>query len=171
MTDQAHAKSGTLVLGVGNTILTDEGIGPWVVERLRELNPEVPGVEWMDGGTLSFSIAASVEDAEYLIVVDATELKSEPGTVKVFVDADMDRMLGGHGRSIHEVGLMDLMNMARFADRVPQRRALVGIQPEIVDWGTEPSPRVAAAVPEAAQAVADLIKDWTGHDIRVPRAD
>jgi hydrogenase maturation protease len=170
MTDQAHAKSGTLVLGVGNTILTDEGIGPWVVERLQELNPEAPGVTWMDGGTLSFSIAASVEDAEYLIVVDATELKSEPGTVKVFVDAEMDRILSQHGRSVHEVGLMDLMNMARFAGLMPQRRALVGIQPQIIDWGTEPSPRVAAAVPEAAQAVADLIKAWTGHDIRVPDA-
>lgn len=168
MSDQAHPKSGTLVLGVGNTILTDEGVGPWVVDRLSELNPEVPGVTWMDGGTLSFSIAASVEDAEYLIVVDATNLKADPGTVQVFVDAEMDRMLSQHGRSVHEVGLMDLMNMARFADRVPQRRALVGIQPEIVDWGTEPSPRVAAAVPEAARAVAALIKDWTGQDIRVP---
>lgn len=170
MTDQAHAKSGTLVLGVGNTILTDEGIGPWVVERLRELNPEAPDVTWMDGGTLSFSIAASVEDAEYLIVVDATELKSEPGTVKVFVDADMDRILSQHGRSVHEVGLMDLMNMARFAGLMPRHRALVGIQPEFIDWGTEPSARVAAAVPEAAQAVADLIKSWTGVNLRVPEA-
>jgi hydrogenase maturation protease len=124
----------------------------------------------MDGGTLSFSIAASVEDAEYLIVVDATELKSEPGTVKVFVDADMDRILSQHGRSVHEVGLMDLMSMALIADRMPRRRALVGIQPEIVDWGTEPSPRVAKAVPEAAQAVADLIRQWAGQEIKVPEA-
>ncbi|MGD9387745.1 MAG: HyaD/HybD family hydrogenase maturation endopeptidase [Gammaproteobacteria bacterium] len=170
MTDQAHPKSGTLVLGVGNTILTDEGVGPWVVQRLDQLNPDVPGVTWMDGGTLSFSIAASVEDAEYLIVVDATELKSEPGTVKVFVDADMDRILSQHGRSVHEVGLMDLMSMALIADRMPRRRALVGIQPEIVDWGTEPSPRVAKAVPEAAQAVADLIRQWAGQEIKVPEA-
>jgi hydrogenase maturation protease len=113
MSEEEHVKSGLLVLGVGNTILTDEGVGPWVVDRLRELNPEVHGVTWMDGGTLSFSIAADVEDAEHLIVVDATELKSPPGTVKVFVDEEMDRMLGGHGRSIHEVGLLDLMNMAR----------------------------------------------------------
>jgi len=168
MTDQAHPKSGTLVLGVGNTILTDEGVGPWVVDRLAELNPDAPGITWMDGGTLSFSIAASVEDAEYLIVVDATELKSEPGTVKFFVDAEMDRILSQHGRSVHEVGLMDLMSMALIADRVPRRRALVGIQPEIVDWGTEPSPRVAKAVPEAAQAVADLIRQWTGQEIKVP---
>lgn len=166
MNEQEHVKRGTLVLGVGNTILTDEGVGPWVVDRLRALNPDVEGVEWMDAGTLSFSITASVEDAEYLIVVDATELKSPPGTVRVFVDEEFDRMLGSHGRSIHEVGLMDLMNMARLTERLPMRRALVGIQPAIVDWGTEPSPAVGAAMPEAARAVAALIKDWTGREVK-----
>jgi len=166
MAELEHVKTGTLVLGVGNTILTDEGIGPWVVERLRALNPDTPGITWMDGGTLSFSIATSVEDAERLIVVDATELKSRPGTVKVFVDEEMDKMLGGHGRSIHEVGLMDLMNMARLTERLPQRRALVGIQPEVIDWGTEPSPAVGAAMPEAARAVAELIEAWTGVEIK-----
>lgn len=166
MTEQAHVQSGTLVLGVGNTILTDEGVGPWVVERLRALNPDTPGVTWMDGGTLSFSIAADVEDAEYLVVVDATQLRADPGTVRVFVDEAMDEMLGGHGRSIHEVGLMDLMNMARLTERLPRRRALVGIQPGVVDWGTEPTPAVGAAVPLAARAVAELIGEWTGIEIK-----
>lgn len=166
MTEQEHVKSGTLVLGVGNTILTDEGVGPWVVERLGALNPEAPGVTWMDGGTLSFSIASSVEDAEHLIVVDATELNAAPGTVRVFVDEEMDRMLGGHGRSIHEVGLMDLMNMARITGRLPLRRALVGIQPGTVDWGTEPTPAVGAAMAESARAVAELIEAWTGVEIK-----
>ncbi|HUG99867.1 MAG TPA: HyaD/HybD family hydrogenase maturation endopeptidase [Gammaproteobacteria bacterium] len=165
MSEAEHVKHGTLVLGVGNTILTDEGIGPWVVERLRALNPEVLDVTWMDGGTLSFSIATCVEDADRLIVVDATELRSSPGTVRVFVDEEMDRMLGGHGRSIHEVGLMDLMNMARLTERLPRRRALVGIQPESIDWGTEPSPAVGAAMPAAARAVAALIEEWTGVSI------
>lgn len=166
MNEAEHVKSGTLVLGVGNTILTDEGVGPWVVERLQALNPDAPGIDWMDGGTLSFSIATSVEDAEYLIVVDATELKAEPGTVRVFVDEEMDRMLGGHGRSIHEVGLMDLMNIARLTERLPRRRALVGIQPGTVDWGTEPTAAVGAAMPEAVRAVAALIEEWTGVEIR-----
>ena len=166
MSEQQHVKSGTLVLGVGNTILTDEGIGPWVVDRLRELNPDAPGIEWMDGGNLSFSTAPDVEDAEYLIVVDATQLKAPPGTVKVFVDEEMDRMLGSHGRSVHEVGLLDVLNMARITGRLPRRRALVGIQPDIIDWGTEPTPAVGAAMPEAARAVAALIKEWTGTVVK-----
>lgn len=165
MTVEQHVQRGTLVLGVGNTILTDEGVGPWVVERLRTLNPDAPEITWLDGGTLSFSIAADVENAECLIIVDATELHAAPGTLRVFVDEDMDRMLGGHGRSIHEVGLMDLLNIARLTERLPKRRALVGIQPAIIDWGTEPSPAVGAAMPAAARAVAALVKGWTGAEI------
>jgi hydrogenase maturation protease len=160
-----HSKSGTLVLGIGNTLLTDEGCGVWVVEQLAARNPEAPGIRWLDGGTLSFTLAADVEDAERLIVVDATQLHAAPGTVKVFVDEQMDQMLGGHGRSIHEVGLMDLMNIARLTDRLPRRRALVGIQPSVVDWGSEPTPAVGAALPEARRAVATLIKDWTGFSL------
>lgn len=162
-----HVKNGTLVLGVGNTLLTDEGAGVRVVELLAGKNPEVPGITWLDGGTLSFTLAAEVEDAEQLIVVDATELRAEPGTVQVFVDGEMDRMLGGHGRSIHEVGLMDLMNIARLTERLPTRRALVGIQPGVVDWGSDPTPAVGAAISEAARQVASLVKAWTGLELVV----
>jgi hydrogenase maturation protease len=60
---------------------------------------------------------------------------------------------------------MDLMNIARLTDRLPRRRALVGIQPSVVDWGSEPTPAVGAALPEARRAVATLIKDWTGFSL------
>jgi hydrogenase maturation protease len=163
-----HEKRGTLVLGIGNTLLQDEGAGVRVVELLAASNPDAPGITWLDGGTLSFTLASEVEDAEQLIVVDATELRAEPGTVQVFVDEDMDRMLGGHGRSIHEVGLMDLMNIARLTERLPSRRALVGIQPGVVDWGSEPTPAVGVAIPRAARAVAELIESWTGVSVELP---
>jgi hydrogenase maturation protease len=155
----------TLVLGIGNTLLTDESAGVRVVEYLQVRNPELADVVWLDGGTLSFTLAPEVESAERLIVVDATELGSPPGTVQIFVDAEMDRMLGGHGRSIHEVGLLDLMDIARLSERLPARRALVGIQPGLVGWGSEPTADVAAAIPAAARAVAALLTDWTGQTV------
>jgi hydrogenase maturation protease len=62
--------------------------------------------------------------------------------------------------SVHEVGLSDLMDMARLSDTLPRRRALVGIQPEILDWGERPSPAVEPAVREAAQLVLDLARRW-----------
>jgi hydrogenase maturation protease len=76
----------------------------------------------------------------------------------------MDRFIGGQGkRSVHEVGLMDLMSIARLADHLPPRRALVGIQPESLDWGEEPSDTVRAAIPEACRTVVRLVEEWN-HD-------
>lgn len=155
-------RTGTLVLGIGNILLKDEGAGVKVVERLAALNPDVPDIVWMDGGTLSFTLAPDVEAARHLIVVDVTQLKSPPGTVQVFEDDEVDRMLASHGRSVHEVGIMDLMDMARLTERLPERRALVGIQPEAIEWGEDSTPAVAAAIPVAQRAIADLMERWTG---------
>lgn len=156
----------TLVLGIGNTLLKDEGAGVGVVKHLESLNPDAPDIVWMDGGTLSFTLAPDVESSRYLIVLDVTQLKAPPGTVEVFEDEAMDRMLAGHGRSVHEVGIMDLMDMARLSEALPEHRALVGIQPKAIEWGEDPTPEVAAAMPVAARAVADLIRRWTGTAIR-----
>ncbi len=159
-------RSRILVLGIGNTLLKDEGAGVGVVKQLEQLNPDVPDIVWMDGGTLSFTLAPDVEASRYLIVLDVTQLRAPPGTVEVFEDEAMDRMLAGHGRSVHEVGIMDLMDMARLSEALPERRALVGIQPRAIEWGEEPTPEVAAAMPVAARAVAELIQRWTGTVIR-----
>ena len=152
----------TLVLGIGNILLRDEGAGVRVVNRLAELNPEAEDIVWMDGGTLSFTLAPEVEASRNLIVVDVTQLKSPPGTVQVFVDGEVDTMLRSAGRSVHEIGIMDLMDMARLAESLPERRALVGIQPEAIEWGEEPTPAVAEALPVAQRAIAGLIEGWTG---------
>lgn len=150
----------TLVLGIGNTLLSDEGAGVHVVHALQTQFGEADDVTLLDGGTLSFTLAGAIEDADELIVVDASELKAEPGTVRTFVDDDMDAFLNGPRRSVHEVGLIDLMTIARLADRLPQRRALVGIQPEVVDWGESPTAAVKAAMPTACGEVAQLIEAW-----------
>ena len=151
----------TLVLGIGNLLLTDEGVGIHVVNYLVHHYPTLPGVSYLDGGTLSFLLAARIADAERLIVVDAAELGALPATVRTFSDVEMDRFLRGTRRSAHEVGLVDVLNMARLAGRFPSRRALVCIQPAALGWGDRPSPMVAAAVPSAAREVIRLLEMWT----------
>jgi hydrogenase maturation protease len=151
----------TLVLGIGNTLLCDEGVGVHAVRALAQDHAHLADVEFMDGGTLSFSLAGDVEDASQLIVIDAAELDSAPGTVRAFVGEDMDRFLGvNRKRSVHEVGLLDLMAVAHLAGHLPQRRALIGIQPDIVDWGDAPTPAVAQAIPQACSLTLDLIAAW-----------
>ena len=150
----------TLILGIGNTLLSDEGVGVHVIRHLAAEHPDEPDLTFLDGGTLSFTLAGDIADHDFLIVVDAARLDAPPGTVRCFEDQQMDRYLGRAQMSVHEVGLSDLMDMARLSDTLPRRRALVGIQPEILDWGDRPSPAVEPAIREAAQLVLDLVRRW-----------
>lgn len=150
----------TLVLGLGNTLLGDEGVGVRVVERLSS-TPSPPGVEWMDGGTLSFTLAGPIAEADRLIVVDAANLQREPGAMQVFVGEEMDAFLGtGNVSSVHEVSLLDLLSVSALSDDLPKHRALIGIQPEFVDWSDQLTPAIDAAVERAVDAVGALLEVW-----------
>ncbi|MBT7209781.1 MAG: hydrogenase maturation protease, partial [Gammaproteobacteria bacterium] len=86
----------TLVLGIGNTLLTDEGVGVHVVNHLQQqkISPTVSSdVTFMDGGTLSFTLAEPIESCDQLIVIDASEIKTHPGDVKVFENDEMDTFI------------------------------------------------------------------------------
>jgi hydrogenase maturation protease len=156
----------TLVLGIGNTLLSDEGIGVHVLEALRAGKARTDAVEFMDGGTLSFTLAEPIESCQQFIVIDAAELKSEPGTVRVFEDEDMDRYItSGNKRSVHEVSLADVMSIALLSGNLPQKRALVGIQPDNLDWGENPTEPVSAAIPAAIAEIESLIARWSHESV------
>jgi hydrogenase maturation protease len=141
-------------------LLSDEGIGIHVLNALRQQLPEQPGLELLDGGTLSFTLAGKVEQADNLIVVDAARLDEHPGSIKIFENDDMDAFLGRCKCSAHEVGLIDLLDIARLTERFPSRRALVAIQPEKLTWGEQPTETVAGAIPEAVTKVTQLLNQW-----------
>jgi hydrogenase maturation protease len=151
----------TLVLGFGNVLLSDDGAGVQLVERLRsELGPEA--AEFVDGGTLSFSLLAYIEAADSMLVIDAADLDSPPGAVCLFEGAAMDEFLqSARRRTVHEVGLIDLMDMARLRDCLPKRRGLLCIQPLRIDWNEALSGPVAEAMPEAVQLARATLQRWT----------
>jgi hydrogenase maturation protease len=156
----------TLVLGLGNTLLADEGIGVHAVEYLRnhidQTEPDLKNlVELLDGGTLSFTLAAAIEDSTQLIVIDATRLDATPGTVRVFEGEAMDQFLGtSKCASVHEVSLLDLMAVAALSGHLPPQRALIGIQPENIDWSDTPTPAVSGAIPVVGDHVMELLRRW-----------
>ncbi len=151
-----------LVLGIGNLLLGDDGAGLHVLESLSR-DPRLPaGADLVDGGTLSFTLLPLLEDADAWIVVDAARLEAPPGTVRVMQAADMDRFVARPGgMSVHEVSLAELMDMVRLRGDLPRRRAFVAIQPERVDWGERAEPAVQAAIPRAAEAVVELLGEWS----------
>jgi len=157
---RASADPAILVLGIGNTLLGDEGAG---VHAMRWLERDCcdPAVRFADGGTLSFTLAGLIEATPALIVLDAAEMKGPPGSVAVFEGQRMDEFLGSERkRSVHEVGLLDLMALAALGGRLPGKRALIGIQPESIDWSDLPTPTVAQAIPQACERARELIARW-----------
>ena len=150
-----------LVLGIGNTLLSDEGVGVVAMQALAERLRDRDDVECMDGGTLSFTLAGSIAEHGALVVIDAAEMGAAPGKVDVFVGEDMDRFLGANRkRSVHEVALIDLLAIALLEDYLPQHRALIAIQPGLVDWGDSLSLPVAAALDEVCDRAQQLIESW-----------
>ena len=154
------ASNNTLILGIGNTLLSDEGTGIHMLAHMQRHYPDLEAVEYIDGGTLSFTLAAWIETADNLIVIDAAELDATAGTVVVFAGEEMDRFAGKTKRSVHEVSLGDLLAIAHLTDALPANRALVAIQPENIDWGQCLSNRVKQALPLAARCITDLVHEW-----------
>lgn len=149
-----------LVLGLGNSLLSDDGVGLHLLARLAERNPG-PDVRLRDGGTIGLALLGDIQDATALIALDACRMGAAPGHVGLFEGPAMDAMLRGTKRSAHEVALADLMDAARLVDALPARRALIGIEPDSTGWGLDPGPAVAAALPLAEAQVLRLIHDWS----------
>ncbi len=151
----------TLVLGIGNTLLTDEGVGVHVITALAARLAHFPDVTLLDGGTLSFTLAGPIEGTDALIVVDAANIGTKPGQWTLLQGDEMDAFLMSNRRAtVHEVGLTDLRAIAILAGYWPEKRAMLAIQPDVIDWGDYPTPAVAAAIPPACTAIHELIEEW-----------
>ena len=138
------------IIGMGNLLLTDEGIGVHVARALRKMDlPD--GVEAIDGGT-SPEISSYIESTEKLIVIDAMETGGIPGSVYRIPIDDLTTEVAGL-TSIHEVNLISMLKMMRLLDRGPQDTVIIGIQPGDMDWGTELSPELQQKIPQIVQIV------------------
>jgi hydrogenase maturation protease len=139
----------------------DEGVGVHALAALAPRLDERPDIRLVDGGTLSFTLATEIEDADDLIVIDAARLDAAAGSVRVFIGDEMDRFLGGNRKaSVHEVGLLDLLGVVGLSGRLPARRALVAVEPERVEWGEAPTTAVAGALPTVCERVEELLERW-----------
>mgnify|MGYP000238052296 FL=1 len=149
-----------LVLGLGNTLLSDDGVGVHVVEALRAEFAGRDDIDFRDGGTLGLALLPDVESSRALILVDAAEVGAPAGDVRCFVGADMDARLLGKKRTAHEVAAADLLDAAALTGMRPERRALVAVQPASTEWGLAPTDVVQSAIPRACDTIRSLIAEW-----------
>lgn len=166
----APHSSEIVVLGVGNTLLTDDGVGIVVVRELAEA-AERDGatdrrgtpVVYHDGGTIGLALLPLIEDTAGVILVDAADFGGAVGEVRLFEGDDMDALLRVKRSTPHEIAVSDLILTAELIGTKPDRRALVAIQAGDITLGADPQPAVVAAVPEARAQVVAVIDRWGGR--------
>jgi hydrogenase maturation protease len=145
-----------LVLGIGNALLRDEGVGLRVVDEIGRLVDRghvvlPPGTELVDGGTRGLALLPAVVDARAVLVVDAARLGREPGSVTI-VRGDALRAAPDGDPAARVAGVSRLLDVARAAGRLPDAVALVGIEPAEVAVGLDLTDAVETAVPAAIAA-------------------
>lgn len=150
-----------LILGIGNSLLSDEGAGIHAIRYLEKHHSGRLDVRYIDGGTIGFPLASEIAMSDSLIVIDAAELDAAVGEIGFFEGQSMDEFLGQQRKSsVHEVGLRDLLSTSQLLDELPSNRALLGIQPQTLSWGEEPTAAVAAAIPVACKMALELVERW-----------
>ena len=147
-------------MGVGNTLMQDDGIGVHVTQVFKSDHESEPCFSVIDGGTIGLSLLPEIEDADAVIVVDASEIGDRPGSIRIFQNEEIDQLLSDKKRSVHEVALSDLFSAATIRGRCPARRALIAIQPESTELGLNPTPDVQAAIPRACEAIEFMTRRW-----------
>ena len=156
----------TLVLGLGNPLMTDDGIGLAALERLRDGWTLPDEVVLRDGGTWGLRLLPDVEDAARLLLLDAVDVGAEPGTVVVLERDELPRFLS-HKLSPHQVGVRDLLALADLRGALPKETVAMGIQPARVELGPDISSESHAAMAGLVGRVLRRLERW-GHRVREP---
>jgi len=150
---------GILVLGLGNILLQDEGVGVRALEHLTNRYRLPAEVQAVDGGVLGLDLLPYLEQADALLVMDAVETGQPPGSLVRLEGASIPAALALK-MSVHQVGLQELLATSRLRGTLPSRVALWGIVPASMEWGLALSPAVAARLDDLVEAVVRELRDW-----------
>lgn len=155
----------TLVLGLGNPIMGDDGVGVTALQQLRDHWTLPPEVALVDGGTWGMNLLPLIEDAERLILIDAINTGAVPGTVTVLERHELPRYFSLK-LSPHQIDLREVMALAELRGALPHELVAFGIQPAVVGLQTELSPAVGASMAKLVGLVADRL-EAAGHPVRL----
>jgi len=149
----------TLLLGLGNTLFGDEGLGIWALERLLERYRLPPEVAALDGGVLGLELLAHVEGATHLLVIDAVQTGRVPGTLVRLEGGDIQAALALK-LSMHQVGFQEVLAMSALRGTTPPRLVVWGMEPATLETGLDLSETVAARLDHLVEAVVDELHHW-----------
>ncbi len=157
-------KNRFLLLGLGNILLKDEGIGVHAVEALRENFEFSPDLRLLDGGTLGLDLLPYLEGQEKILFIDAVDFQKEPGTIGFWEDGEIPSFLSP-ALSFHQIGLRDLLFTSAFMGMAPAKTVLIGVQPAEIETGLTLSDPLQKNFGNLLNAVTDTLREW-GIEVR-----
>ncbi len=141
----------TVILGVGNILRSDEGVGVHIVKELERFTVNGSRFTVIDGGTLGIDLIPFIENADKLIIVDAVKDGGKPGTVYKFRREDIhDTRYTIHDTrySLHQINLIDTLNIMEIQNKLPKETVIIGVEPKNLGWGEELSEEIKKRIPE-----------------------
>jgi len=146
------------VLGLGNLMRTDDAAGMLAVAALRAQKRLPAGVEVIEGGTLGLDLLHPLEGVTHLLAIDAVDAGVAPGTMLHFSNHEIANL--PISKSVHLLGFADLLGAMRLTGGEPEHVVVLGVQPEVITWGTELTDKVAAAIPRLLGAAVEQVAGW-----------
>jgi hydrogenase maturation protease len=146
-----------LVLGIGNVLLTDEGVGVRTLKELERRFSFPANVELLDGGTAGIELLRHIRNRDCLIIIDAMKSGQVPGTIVRVAGEDVPAAFRTR-ISPHQLGLSDLLAAAMLTDELPKNLILFGVEPESIDIGLDLTETVEANLGKLIEAVADELR-------------
>ena len=145
-----------VILGVGNVLLSDEGVGVHVANTLTDMHlPQ--GVEVVEGGTDGFRLMNVVEGAGRLVVVDAVKGGGAPGSIYRFDINDVPTFPDAYKTSVHQIGILEVVHLSKLIGEAPET-TIIGIEPKSLGIGMELSPEVKSKLPRIIEVVLEEVK-------------
>ena len=148
----------TVILGVGNILLSDEGFGVRVAEALSQRFRFPDAVEVLDGGTLGIELMRFLDGAERLILIDAIH-GTEPGSFRI-IQGDDVRLYFQEKVSLHEMGIQEVLASLVVMEKPIAEIVVIGVVPVSLDIGLDLTPLVASRIDEAVTSVIRQLHDW-----------
>lgn len=145
-----------LIVGIGNPLLQDEGLGIHAVQRLQEMSLP-PGVVAMDGGTFSLDLLDYFAGVEQVIIVDALLAGQTPGTIYRIPLAELEYQSANHSISMHDLHFLEAIQIAGLRGHQPQV-VVFGVEPSVIDWGVTLSPEVEGQLPRLLEYIRQEIE-------------
>ncbi len=157
-----------LVLGIGNVLLSDEGVGVMAVAELQKRYRMPADVELLDGGTAGFELLTYIRDKTHLIIIDALKSGHSPGAVIRLAGAAVPSAFVTR-ISPHQLGLSDVLAAARLNGEMPANLVLFGVEPKSLDTGCTLSKEVSAAFEELLSRVINELRQLGHRPVPLPK--